>query len=465
MHESTGSNCDNVSLTLNGQPFVVDFVQRNNSTTTQVSVQLDEQTIDLTVQGYCDQNQSQTIQTFRQVLFFDINLLNDAATDSPPSFTLLLDSSEQEAQALVIPHPDSSSQCLSTDTEFDAVSARFLTDDDLPDQSPEHASLPEDAPVASDDPTDSPVKELRARLNEEKNLIRRLTMDCRKDFVEDLRKCDHDLKCSSKAICSHFHDAMIRFMSNLRTSLQQSPLVSEQRQWQAIVAGEKPSADDSASQTSDSSNTNNIILLALETLAGVFGLAGLFGLIRRHCRSFRRRAERLADREERKRAREYRRLARREALRKNWVAFKRVVRLPCRNSGCEEKAALVIEAAAHGVNGNASFGDIEQVWNSVSPAEQDYLTSLAESSRRQRTRDKDGDTRSRSSSLPSYESEKLPDYTTRPDHGMVMVDGYRIYAPSIAATSINTAVTPDSSMLNLSPRCSGETLRTVMSRD
>lgn len=466
VHAINTSQCDNVSLTLNGQPFVVDF--REDSTPTVVQIPASDRTAELTVQGYCDQNQSQAIATSRQVLFFDINLLGGNAEDNPPSFTVLLDASLR--QAIVLPHPSPETQCLSLPNEHEVTSALFPNDNGQALEFNNYESDPTDTQEESHDRENFQATELRRRFNEERTLIRRLTMDCRKDFLDDLKNCEHDLKCSSNAICTHFHDAVARLMANIKSSLQQSPLVSDERQWQAIVADDKShdygSAAPSASVSSDdeSSRTKRVIILTLEILAGVFGITGLLGFIRRHCRSFRRRAERLADREERKRAREYRRLARKEAFRKKWISFKGVFTLPCRKGNCDEKASLVLEAAAHANEGPISTVDLEQVWNAASQEERNYLLSLAESSIVRRARKHD-DARSRSSSLPSYESEKLPAYASQPGSDVVVVDGFRVYSPSLAASSANTAITPDSSVPDLNPRCSGETLRTLMSRD
>lgn len=454
-------------MTLNGLPVFLDF--QDNTAHTVIQIPTLDRTVDLSIQGYCDQNTSQSAS--RQVLFFDIDPLDGATRVDLPSFTVLLDPSTQ-AETLVIPHPDPDSQCSTLSHQLDAGSGLFSTDDNN-----NNNYVPQAANEQSESPEHGPAEELRARFDEERKLIKRLTMDCRARLLDDLEKCNHDIKCSSKAICRHVREAVMNLMANLKSSLHQSPMVSDERQWQAIVADEKNlnygTNSDSSTNPSPEKQKQNILILALEILAGVLGLAGLFACIRRHCHSFRRRAERLADREERKRAREYHRLARKEAIRKKWVAFKGVfTRFPCRKSACEEKDALIIEAAIFPTGEPVSHGDIEQAWNTllsrhpdqidteVQRAQGGYLASLAES-----FNSKHGIARSRSSSLPSYESEKLPDYSSQPDRDFVVVEGYRVYSPSLTGTSVNTAITPDSSVPDLSPRCSAETLRTLMSRD
>ena len=96
------------------------------------------------------------------------------------------------------------------------------------------------------------------------------------------------------------------------------------------------------------------------------------------------------------------------------------------------------------------------------------------------------DTRSRASTytLPSYTSDILPDYASRQHTldgsslGGSMVDGFTHYAPSLSsdgewrgtppsATSSDgrTGYTQTSSIVDISPRASDETLRTRQSKD
>ena len=316
-------------------------------------------------------------------------------------------------------------------------------------------------------------------------------MDCRKKLMDDLLDCNHDLTCSGKALCHHLQDLVVDLVATLKSSLQQSPLVSDERQWQAIIADDKnanygatpePISDTTPVSVPESSSSStkdtkqSIVLLALEILAGVIGLAGLMACVRRHCRSIRRRVDRLSDREERRRAREYRRLARREAMRKRWVTVKGLFRLPCRKDGDEEKQALILEAAAPASDAVGRRRDLEQAWDAalagdpdhliveIERAGREYLASAAERPNPVLT-EKHADDRSMSSSLPSYESEKLPAYSSQPASDASLDHGYRLYAPSLAGSSMNTITTPESSIPDLSPRCSGETLRTLMSRD
>jgi hypothetical protein len=71
---------------------------------------------------------------------------------------------------------------------------------------------------------------------------------------------------------------------------------------------------------------------------------------------------------------------------------------------------------------------------------------------------------SRTNSLPDYRSEsdssEPPAYEDDEDSSDVVVDGFREYTPSTT-----TVWTPDSSVIDVSPRPSGETMRVSADRD
>jgi hypothetical protein len=71
---------------------------------------------------------------------------------------------------------------------------------------------------------------------------------------------------------------------------------------------------------------------------------------------------------------------------------------------------------------------------------------------------------SRTNSLPDYRSEsdssEPPAYEDDEDSSDVVVDGFREYTPSTT-----TIWTPDSSVIDVSPRPSGETMRVSVDRD
>ncbi|KAG9995819.1 hypothetical protein KCU78_g17753, partial [Aureobasidium melanogenum] len=250
-------------------------------------------------------------------------------------------------------------------------------------------------------------------------------------------------------------------IKEIQAALQDSVMVSKDRQDQYVAADEKDnwnfnssSVDNLLSDIQDGNSkkygNQHPLVLALEILAAAIGLTALCAFLRRRFCSLRRRVERLSDKEERRRARHFRALARKEALRKKWASFKQVFKRSPRNGDYEEKRALVIEAAgavideysegcSHQVDdvemGHA-FGDLRNA--------REFVVNLVGRAR------KSSNAGSGTTTLPEYTEEKLPDYTSTPDD----------YAPSIAsANSMNTGITPDSSII-MTPRCSRETLRT-----
>ncbi|KAG8624825.1 hypothetical protein KVT40_007892 [Elsinoe batatas] len=220
------------------------------------------------------------------------------------------------------------------------------------------------------------------------------------------------------------------------------------------------------------------LVISLEALASALGLAGLFYFLRKRCCSLRRRVERLADREERMKAREYRRAARREAWRKRWAGLKRACTCcfgSYEESEDEEKQGLVANA---GLESNT--GDLEASMAQIEGLQ--YAHEIVAEMIRKRhsglvprtglhlpgdiayhyadTRS----SRSRASSLPSYNSEVLPDYSSQPDCTEVArhvrdINNYRRSGSPISSAG-SSRCTPESSIPDISPRPSQETLRT-----
>jgi len=220
----------------------------------------------------------------------------------------------------------------------------------------------------------------------------------------------------------------------------------------------------------------NPVVRALEIIAGALGIIGLFKFIRKHFCSLRRRVERLADREERRAARSYRRAARKEAIRRRWQGVKSIFCRISWNGDYEEKRALILEeSSTEDLGSTAGPSSAAQQMTEDGPTRLMYAQQIAAMlmrggassstlvlNRPQDDADVRSDTRSRSSTLPSYESEQLPEYSSEPDmdHSPV-ADGFspRQYTPSVSSNG-TTVATPDTSLPDLSPRCSQDTLRT-----
>lgn len=256
----------------------------------------------------------------------------------------------------------------------------------------------------------------------------------------------------------------------------------------------------------------SVLYKVLGCVAAAFGLTTLFAFIRRKCMSARRRVDQLAEQEERRTARAYRRAARRAELRKRWDAFVAVLNCfkystePERIENYEEKRALIlqdafmeqdIEAAEKGEVMEAEIRELRHAHEIVSSlirvdeSRYDLMAPLPSSNALPPLALLPPG-RSRTSTLPSYTSESLPDYRSRisalstdVESSNSSIDGSTEYSPSNATTSedciftaAGTGSTPRSSspegststrgsrfteissVINLSPRASEETLRT-----
>ncbi|KAK8233135.1 hypothetical protein HDK77DRAFT_381681 [Phyllosticta capitalensis] len=235
------------------------------------------------------------------------------------------------------------------------------------------------------------------------------------------------------------------------------------------------------------------IVHILMTLASISGLAFVFKFIKKHCLSLRKRTELRAACEERRTAREYRRLARRHAWNKWWSGRNGDWE---RRGDYEEKRALILEqedrleeamqdeirqlqtaqelahdivraeegrfmpgpsncrgcahaAHHHHVPHMAQYPHGGMYPGAPPPAPHVHVHPTA---------------MSQTTSLPSYKSELSsvvdtddapPAYEEDADSSDIVVDGFRPYNPSVTTT----AYTPESSIPDVSPRPSAETLR------
>ncbi|KAF2467297.1 uncharacterized protein BDR25DRAFT_70507 [Lindgomyces ingoldianus] len=230
--------------------------------------------------------------------------------------------------------------------------------------------------------------------------------------------------------------------------------------------------------------------LAIKIIAGVLCCGCLFAVIRHRCSSPRTRTERAALREERANERAYRRAARQHAWRKWW---RRNWRDQDRIDDYEEKRALIQEQEsvledamqeeirqlreAHGVvrsivqaeEGRGVYPRCNTAHMHMhipchchahahvpspnySPVSSAYTSSSLPSLPSRPL--------SRTNSLPDYRSDtstEPPAYEEDEDMSDVVVNGFRQYTPSTSSGS--TRWTPESSVIDVSPRPSAETLR------
>lgn len=252
----------------------------------------------------------------------------------------------------------------------------------------------------------------------------------------------------------------------------------------------------------DASITSNALTQAFAIIFALLGLLSVCRYIRRKCMSMRNRVERDADREERRNARAYRRAARRALWRKRYDHF--ISAFDCfhcheepATTDYEEKRALILQDAfLEQSQDQAEKGEIMEAEIRELRYAHEIVASLVrvDEHRFELVRDPPPgltplpytpETRSRAStgSLPSYNSEPLPGYVSTPesvitDSGSV-ADGFTHYTPppsdgershprydtSPPPSTGGRRYTPVSSVRDISPRCSSESLRTRQSRD
>lgn len=251
----------------------------------------------------------------------------------------------------------------------------------------------------------------------------------------------------------------------------------------------------------------NFLVRAMQVIAAVLGIAALCTYIRHKCMSMRKRVERAADREERRNARAYRRAARRADMRRRWDNF--VSAINCfrsatepRTEDYEEKRALILQDAFleqlddldQAEKGQIMEAEIRElryaheiVASLVRVDENRYnvVTLPANDpppSRVALPYTPDSRSRASTNTLPSYNSEILPDYSSQAqtmagsstcssvangtNYTPVTSDDEEEGGPAPSTSSRGrTRYTPTSSVLDISPRVSAETLRTRQSKD
>ncbi|KAK8217378.1 hypothetical protein M8818_001631 [Zalaria obscura] len=371
---------------------------------------------------------------------------------------------------------------------------------------PSDDAVDEDAPNV--DELRAIADSLREQILEQRKLIRIQIKACGKKLTEELDECDHGIACSTKAICRRLRSLVKHFLKNLEQLHNDADdLADKNEAGQSPMAGEKaaftcPDLVDLASNSTLNGTANPFsphtkielvdppshLLRVLEILAAAVGLTALFSLIRRRFCSLRRRVERLADREERRKVREYRRAARKEAFRRKWRGLRGIFKRNCRNGDYEEKRALILEAAGMPVVDEEAGpsripGEVAEIEREISGLRQahEVVASLVRNGRLSSEGNSgevtpraapyvvpymlEQEARSRSSSLPSYNADPSPDYTSQPGSMIsASVAGRFRYHQAPSLTSSRTTIfTPDSSIPDLSPRCSRETLRTGLS--
>jgi hypothetical protein len=358
------------------------------------------------------------------------------------------------------------------------------------------------------------AEDIQKAIEEKKKYIKSQIEADSGDFRKGLQKCDR-LGCYFKVISDTAHGAWRLFISHppKEASEMGRPDDPYAEVWRA---GAKPEAaikiesiseftpllsDDQATfpprPSDDSSRSSTVVILKI--FVGVLCCGCLFSVVRQSCASPRTKAERAARQEEQRNIQAYRRAARRHAWRK-WFR-PHTWRDQDRIEDYEEKRALIrhrestLEEAmqeeirqlrtAHGMvnalvqaeEGRSRVQLIPQPYTCPTPGDcrcpilHDHphygsvppsptsSTYMSENS----VVDSPSRPLSRTSSLPSYRSDAStapPGYESEEDMSGVVANGFR-YRPVSPPTTLTSASrwTPDSSIVDVSPRPSAETLR------
>ncbi|KAJ4353630.1 uncharacterized protein N0V89_005360 [Didymosphaeria variabile] len=225
-------------------------------------------------------------------------------------------------------------------------------------------------------------------------------------------------------------------------------------------------------------------VIALEVVLGLLCCGCILTVIRHRCSSLRTRTERAAAREERLTRREYRRAARRHAIRKwwrgDWRDQERMEDYEEKRSLIQHQEGVLEEAmqeeirqlrAAHGVVNDlvssAEEGRVVTYPHNYCPCSRSHpvpqapLSPLSTASTYPPTSIPELPSRplSRTDSLPGYASSSPPAYEEDEDVSDSVANGFRHYSSTDSTTSSNSRWTPDSSIIDVSPRPSAETLR------
>ncbi|KAF2450965.1 hypothetical protein P171DRAFT_427233 [Karstenula rhodostoma CBS 690.94] len=231
-------------------------------------------------------------------------------------------------------------------------------------------------------------------------------------------------------------------------------------------------------------------VISLEIVMGLLCCGCIVTVIRHRCSSLRTRTERAAAREERLTQREYRRAARRHAIRKwwcgNWRDQERMDDYEEKRSLIQHQEGVLEDAmqeeirqlrAAHGiVNDLVSSAEEGRVVtyphnyhpyshsHSHNPLPQPPYSPLSTASTYPPTSIPELPSRplSRTDSLPGYRSDASaspPAYEEDDDVSDAVANGFRHYPSTVSTASSSSRWTPDSSIIDVSPRPSAETLR------
>jgi hypothetical protein len=327
-----------------------------------------------------------------------------------------------------------------------------------------------------------------------------------KSFTEEINEC-HSIPCVIRTITHKAHGAwkiaIVRFQSYRRPEEMGRPehldayaqAYGHVPQLSGLHMKVPPGPQASSTPELDDETPYDLpprpskpspYVVALEITLGLLCCGCLIATIRHKCSSLRTRTDRAAAREERHNLAAYRRAARKHAWRRWWRGNWR--KDDERIADYEEKRALIQEQ--EGVLEDAMQEEIRQLREAhnvvndlvrdceegrvirhapcnchrAAPPVVPYSPSLASTYPPTSLPELPSRPLSRTDTLPSYRSgppSEPPNYESEVDMAEVVANGFRQYRSSTvsSASGVTSHWTPDSSVVDVSPRPSAETLR------
>ena len=380
-----------------------------------------------------------------------------------------------------------------------------------------NSSAPTEAEQSSDQSLEDHIRELRALQTEVDRLQKAIATKKKyiaaelrkevKNFTAELDDCA-SISCIFKTIATKVHGAwniaVLRFHHSHSSANMGRPehldVYAQVNNDSPQLSGGQLDAETTDPQSDDASEAElpprpakaAPYVIALEITLSLLCCGCIFAVIRHKCSSLRTRTERAAAREERDNARAFRRAARRHAWRNWWRGNWRKDQE--RIADYEEKRALIQSQesiledamqeeirqlrAAHDVV-NDLVRDAEEgrvighapctchhTTRPVAPYPiAPYSPSLASTYPPTSIPEAPSRPLSRTDSLPSYRSNppsEPPNYDSDVDMSEIVANGFRQYRSSSNSES-TSQWTPDSSVVDVSPRPSADTLRYPMS--
>ncbi|KAF2818459.1 hypothetical protein CC86DRAFT_472852 [Ophiobolus disseminans] len=508
--------CGSSNITLNGielpQDWNGDFAAGSGSYTGTTDLEQNESSLqrnlDLEWNTACLHGNQKTDQA-AQVLTVSIKAIDGKALDTPSGFTV---SFRQQTSPPSLLRFESIPNVLATVSAKDIASSwrdppthlrLILTNTTAAAGDPQSAgpSLEEDI---------RQLKALQAELQELQKIIANKQQHINsqlqkevKSLTDEINDCE-GLACIVKTIANKAHGALSVAIAHSKSSGDYSSetMGRPDLELYAQVHGqvsqksggfiETEASDPVVTETSTDDLPSrptkpSPYIIALEVTLSLLCCGCLIAVIRHKCSSLRTRTERAAAREERDTARAYRRAARKHAWQNWWRGNWRKDHE--RIEDYEEKRALIQEQegvledvmqeeirqlrAAHDVV-NDLVRDAEEGrvithgpcnCHHAPPAPASYSSyspSLASTYPPTSLGDIPSRPLSRTDSLPSYRSDppsEPPNYESEVDMSQIVANGFRQYRASTTASETASHWTPDSSVVDVSPRPSAETLR------